>query len=694
MFINNGMKKNIIKLILAFLIIIPLSVKGYTVKNRHVADSLMMSQNYKDASIKVQGLLSDDPKNAELNFMLGICYFHTNNDISKAISQFEKSSKLTRRHKLLIEIRDYLAKSYHINKEFDKAIIMYQKEMMLINPSNRRRLEEISTKMEHTNYAKSVCARPVKASFKLLNNNINSEYGDYAPYVTADEHYLFFTSRRKNTCDLKAMDGYYYERIYVSEKVGNDWGEAKELFQTIERGHWAVTSLSFDGKTMLLYKDDYKGNGDIYISYFRDNNWTEPLKMDDCINSNYTERQATISADGKRIYFSSNRPDGKGGFDIYYSNVSEDGDWGEAINAGDAINTEYDEKSPFIHPNNKVLYFSSNNEYSIGGFDIFKSELQNGTWGNSFNVGFPINSTRDDLFYSVTMDGRRAYLSARRPEGQGLNDIYMVTRNDKEANEQFVVSGVIKSSNLANSKISIRARREGVREVKVNPEDGRFMFVIDSGKEYNIDFEAEGKEIMYTKMMFPYKYYNDVNHGVMTLNPIRLNDKGVKYYSTDLSIDSSYMGFEDSSSIPVVGGDKAVLYIINAINKVIEPEDEPVSKVVDKPVVTEDPNVVNDVIIESDTDNVMYVIQLLAVRKQKLVSYFGKYADYVECVQGEDGIYRYLYKQYSTVKLAEKSMRLMRRRGYKDAFVREISNGIPGRILTNEEIPFNDIKKP
>ena len=171
------------------------------------------------------------------------------------------------------------------------------------------------------------------------------------------------------------------------------------------------TSISKDGKTLYLYSSaDY--DGIIYTSKFENGTWSPLVKLNDNINTKYWESHATISHDDKKLYFTSNRKGTYGGLDIYVSKRDSTGDWGPAVNLGPVINTPYNEESPFLTSDDKTLFFSSRGHFNMGGYDIFYSTLlDNGEWSVPLNVGYPLNTTDDDVFFNPKNEGYEGYIA-------------------------------------------------------------------------------------------------------------------------------------------------------------------------------------------------------------------------------------------------------------------------------------------
>lgn len=649
--------------LLCFFTVFTLSLLAISPKkiDRERVDKLMVNRNYSDAITAVGDLLKLYPQDEELNFALGVCLYHTNNDMTRAIAQLEKAHAMTVKRKLLIELRYYLARAYHINMQFDKAIKMYASIKEQLYARNKRQIKEVDALISNCKYAKMMCARPLNVQFTLLDDNINTISDEHTPCLSADERFMVFTSRKKTANDSVAIDGKYFENIYYSVSNGKKWGDPILLSDAFADGHKASVSVSFDGRTMLLYKSNTvisdNSGGDFYISYRTGYKWSKPTKLSENINSLSRETHAALSADGNTIYFSSDRPGGKGNLDIYKSVKTLDGKWGLAINLGDKINTERDEISPYIHADNKTLYYSSNRKLTVGGFDIYSSQLVDDNWTEGVNMGYPINSTRDDVYFNITADGKRAYMASRRVEGQGLFDLYMLDMKDVAPRKIFIVRGNIGDIDrgLSRNGYSLVVRSSDGETRSINPDSvtGDFIFAIDADKSYYVDYSKDGFETMKTILEFPASYYNSINRGVLPLNLISLNKEVGLYQPMNLTADLPACGFIGTDILPEVNGKTGILKILNLCP-------------------------------------IKYTIQIMAMRRPLIASYFASFAPDVMSVLGDDGITRYLYKSYSDMDEAQMVMMKMRDLGFWDAFVRELKDGKPGRTLDDSEIEWNN----
>lgn len=439
------------------------------------------SDNYLDALYFFSQLDSLQPNNSNIQFYLGICYSNIPGQKGKAIPFFEKARK-----NISIDYSGYfndttasiytyyfLAIAKHAEYDFDEAIDLFLrfKVFLVANDFSIESIEDVERRIEMCYTAKKLTKNPVFITVDNLGKTINSVYSEYCPLLSADGQTLIFTSRRPNEYKInKDFDGQYFEDIYITTKYKNgEWTEPKPISKNINTaGHEASVGISSDGKTLLIYKDDGGGDGNIYFSkkksmFYVGSQWTIPKKLGKNVNSKYAETHACITADGNTLYFVSDRPNGYGGKDIYKSEKTITGQWGVAENLGPTVNSPYDEESPFISADEKTLYFSSQGHESMGGYDIFYSTVTQGGFGSTpgkifwsypKNMGYPINSTEDDLFYYPTNDKKQALYASSKDGGLGGQDVYVVTIR-KEMKQMIALKGSI-LDNTSNQPINAR----------------------------------------------------------------------------------------------------------------------------------------------------------------------------------------------------------------------------------------------
>jgi len=300
------------------------------------------------------------------------------------------------------------------------------------------------------------------------------------------------------------MNGDYASGVFVSKVVNGAYSKAKSIGPPINtsEGDEEVIGLSASGETMLLYYDNMKGVGDIYLAEAdKKGNFKKADILDQSINSvNGFEISAAITNDGMTIYFTSDRKGGLGGTDIWMSRRLPTGHWGEATNMGPEVNTEMDEDFPSVSPDGKTLYFSSKGHTSMGGYDIFKMEWDdlNQKWTNPKNLGYPINTPEDNMNFRISETGRFGYISAIRDEGYGDLDIYRVTFNNVEPKYSILKGRITSADTLKKIKFSDvfisvinEKNQENIGNYVPNSNTGKYVIIVPPGI-YTVNIDMAG----------------------------------------------------------------------------------------------------------------------------------------------------------------------------------------------------------
>jgi outer membrane protein OmpA-like peptidoglycan-associated protein len=483
---------------------------GDAKKTFEKAEQLFANENFAAALPFYLKLDSADKSNANLAFRIGVCYLNSPINKQNAVSYLERAaSKVSEKYKegsfkeknAPVTTYYYLAKAYHFDYQFDRAIETFEKFRTYLGEADAGMLKDVSRQIEMCNNGKAMVANPVSMKVDNLGGGINSQFPEHSPVITADEATIIFTARRPNTTGGKIdpNDGMYFEDIYIATRnEDNTWNEPRNMGAPINtEGNDATIGISADGQKLFIYKDD-KGDGNIYFSNLMGDRWSSPQKLNEFVNSKSWEGNASISADGNLLYFSSEREGGLGGKDIYMSRKLPNGDWGKPINMGPKVNTPYDDDAPYIHPDGVTLYFSSQGHKSMGGYDIFYSTFNpdDNSWSDPVNMGYPVNSTDDDIFYVPTPDNKRAYYSSFKKDGMGEKDIYLITLPEKEETPLTVVRGKLVSiygGVPENAMITITDNETGelVGTYTPNASTGAYLFILQPGRNYNISYEAD-----------------------------------------------------------------------------------------------------------------------------------------------------------------------------------------------------------
>ena len=439
------------------------------------------------------------PKDPDISYNVAKCYFELRHEI-KALPYLEAAKKgEIDEPELLFMLGD----AYHKSHQFDKAIANLKNYRNYVDPKDKATLEDVDLLINNCTNGKTMVLNPKsKISITNLGPGINSAFNDYAPVVSADEATLIYTSRRDNTTGggKPLDDNEWYEDIYLSVKSDTIWTTAINMGPTINTAsHDASVGLSPDGQELFIYRDDKKNGGDLYLSNLTGSVWSEPKALGSNINTDYWEPSASTTSDENIIFFTSNKKGGLGGSDIYMTRKQPNGTFGPAINLGPKINTKYDEDCPFIHPDGKTLYFSSKGHKSMGGFDIFSTtiDLALGTILTEVeNVGYPINTADDDVFFVWSADNKRAYFSSEREGGFGEKDIYMLVREDADADLAVLKGKVISCDSKKPVAATIIVTDLGTQQVigiyNSNATTGKYTVILPAGKNYGITVEAQG----------------------------------------------------------------------------------------------------------------------------------------------------------------------------------------------------------
>lgn len=458
------------------------------------AKELFKYEDYRDALPLYKKLLDAQPENPEYLTRYGICCLASDNKRDAIPFLLRARDKEYNKDR----INYYLGRAFHLNHDFEQAIAYFDLYKKELNPvKDITKIASVNKEIQACLYGMELIKAPVPVKIENLGPEVNSPYPEFVPIVSGDERILFFTSRRPNTTGggIETATQHFYEDIYFTEKNGNGTWSEPTSFQHNTAGHDACVSLSPGGDKLFLYR--HENNGDFYVSTLKGSSWSVPVRLEDGINTKYSETSLAVSPDGKILFFSSDRPGGYGGLDLYYS-VWEGGRWSLPVNAGSTINTPENEDAPFIHADGTTLYFSSQGHNSMGGYDIFSSQfdIRKNYFSAPVNIGYPINTADDDIFFVWSPDGTRAYFSSFREDGFGEKDLYMLTRETPKVSMMVLRGQVYSEMNEVplGAKIIVLDRETGevVQQFESNSLSGRYLALLHPGKKYRIVVEQPG----------------------------------------------------------------------------------------------------------------------------------------------------------------------------------------------------------
>jgi outer membrane protein OmpA-like peptidoglycan-associated protein len=482
------------KLVLSLLLLISNQVSSQDDRLVKKADKLYEDKNYFAALKIYEQALAQNKKDGHINYRIAKCYLETS-PRTKALQFAYNGVKNT--VKPTSDMYLTLGEAYHINHLFDSAIYFYQKSDA--GNTNKRAISKL---IRECNFGKQYVSNPVDAKITNVGPLVNTQFQEYLPYITADMSKLYFTSRRPgSTGGKKDADGTFYEDIYISANKGGAWDAPVNPGPPLNAdGHDACVGLSEDGQTMFVYKGS--NGGDIYTSKLKGSRWAVPEPMP--LNTEFFETTAGLSPDGRTLYFV--RKVLEGSRDIFVCSRTVGGAWSKPRKL-DGINTEYDDDAPFIHPDGKTLYFSSKGHSSMGGYDIFKSEKTATGWSTPKNLGYPINTAEDDVYFVLTADGRIGFYASEKEEGFGKQDIYSIRMPVEEKEPELaLLKGTVKDAatgKAVDAEITVvdNETKETVGKFNSNASTGEYLISLPSGKNYGVTIEKEN-HLFYSENVF------------------------------------------------------------------------------------------------------------------------------------------------------------------------------------------------
>jgi hypothetical protein len=448
------------------------------------------------------------PKEIDYQFKLGICCLNYADKKARAIEIFKD---MKARYKTL-EVEVYLGKAYHRNYKFEEGIATLTPLIDILAKSAKKEdqalLDEVKLAIMNCENGKYLIQNKIFADIKNIGGPVNTAELEGVPIITADESMLIYTyvGNKSNGGKLNyalqsdPINGIYTSDIFISMRDSSDtkWTSPEAVKTLNTNGNDAAIGISAGGQSLFTFLSNNVNPGDIMVSKLVGKEFTEPIALNQNINTvDYWEGSCSISADGKYLYFASERPEGLGGKDIWVSeNIN--GDWGPAVNLGKNINTPYDDDAPFIHPDGITLFFSSKGHKSIGGYDIMFALKEGNEWTKPRSMGIPLNTTEDDSYYVLNSKGDKGYFSSNRSGSGGLGeqDIYMVTPGilGEKPIVALIKGTVYGDDKPIEAKIEVikTAQKENIGPFSANNSTGKYLMALSPGFVYRIKVFAEG----------------------------------------------------------------------------------------------------------------------------------------------------------------------------------------------------------
>ena len=468
------------------------------------ADRHYKSQEYIYSLNLYDSLLKAHPDNLYLKYLLGCCQCYDAFYFAKAEENIKAAESIRNK---LPDYDYYLGRVYENNDKYGDAIKQF--EVYLTNDLPDTIKGIVNRQIEICKNSADQIAKGTIATITNIGYPLNTVASEYAPVLPINESFMVYAYRGPKSKGGKQIfpgkpngKGEYFEDVFISQKKDSSkWDEPKSISSLINtNGNDAPLYLSHDGQKLYIFRNEGLGSGDIFISYLKGTEWSNPEKMKE-INTNYWEGSVCFSPDEKFVYFASERPNGLGGRDIWFAQRMPDGNYGNIKNLGQTINTPFDEDAPFITADGKVMFFSSIGHNSTGGYDIFRSDFKNGKWGTPYNIGKPVNTNQDDKYYWVSADGQRGYYSSERKGGYGLQDIYLVEPSIfGKPSALVVLSGIVYFDDKpVEAEIKIKSkhgRKDFSGNFSSNSASGEYLINIPSGNEFELKYTYKGMSLV------------------------------------------------------------------------------------------------------------------------------------------------------------------------------------------------------
>jgi len=513
----------------AFLLVL---ISGFSQYSKEIkrafldGEYFLAMEAYRDALEGYLKVYKAAPDNANINYRVGLCYLNIPGKKEKAIPYLEKAVKNITQSYKEGNIKEeqappdawfFLGTAYFLQYRLEDAKKCFNKYLTVMTESDSLDVDYVKQQIAAVDRTRDFMSHPVAYKADNLGKMINNSRQNFDAVVSGDESTLIYVTSLK-----------FYDAVFYSQRSNGQWQAPRNITPEIQSdGDLYPAGISYDGKVLYLSKSD-RFNSDIYVSRLDNGKWTKAEKIEKNVNTKYWESSATLSPDGKSLYFTSNKKDSRGGLDIYVSQWDETlGIWGPPVNLGPVINTQFNEETPFFSNDGKTLYFSSQGHNSMGGFDIFYSERKtDGSWSKPVNLGYPINTTDDDIFFVPIVAKIYGYYSMFDPETSlGDRDIYRIEFYSDLNPRPVTISGQVTFRDLQpgvtpSGEVQMQDDRGQVIAKMPLAQDGKFQFTEKVTGNYHLVVSADN----YQKSTYPVTIPSDYSVGhlniSMTMQPV------------------------------------------------------------------------------------------------------------------------------------------------------------------------------
>ncbi len=525
------------------------STNKKALQHYQAADSWIQQRKFEDAKKELYASIDKDPNFYEAYLKLGGIH-KLFGDKEKARNAFKKAAELKPNYKPLAGAYYVLADYSFTEGQYEESKKYY--EMVLaVKPDDRLLIQQSERGSNNCAFALEAKKHPLDFKPIKMAAPINNYFVQAYPILTADQqtmiYYVIRTSERNAQGDImisKKENGVWSHPISISDKINTPMEEG-------------APSLSADGRTLVYAAcnlPDVVGGCDIYVSYKEGEEWSAPLNMGREINSTSWDSEPSISADGRTLYFSSERPGGQGGYDIWHSRLVKDGAWSKAQNMGLDINTKGNENNPFIHANGSTLYYCSNSLPGMGGYDIFFTKKKENEWSYPKNIGYPINTADNDGTLFITVDGTKGYyyIYDKKKTQNPPSVLYEfdIPKEIQEENKSTYAKGTVYNA-LTKARLSAKIELIDIKtnqvkqQVTSDPVTGEYILVLTEGSEYALKISKEG--YLFSSSFFDYKSPKDFNPLALDiyLTPIK---SGASVVLNNIFFENNSYELEDKSA--------------------------------------------------------------------------------------------------------------------------------------------------